>query len=104
MLRDGNPTAPRADSRIKHIVVDECQDYTPFHWRLLARRFPGAGVTALGDVHQLIGGSRPESTLPLLPRLFARIKDFQRYELQVCYRSTSTLTDFTRQMPPEGAR
>ena len=95
---------PRADSRIKHIVVDECQDYTPFHWRLLARRFPGAGVTALGDVHQLIGGSRPESTLPLLPRLFARIKDFQRYELQVCYRSTSTLTDFTRQMLPEGAR
>lgn len=95
---------PRADSRIKHIVVDECQDYTPFHWRFLARRFPGAGVTALGDVHQLIGGSRPESTLPLLPRIFAKIQDFRRYELNVCYRSTSTLTDFTRQMLPEGAQ
>lgn len=40
---------------IKHVVVDEAQDYYPIHFEILKRLFGGAGFTILGDISQTIG-------------------------------------------------
>ena len=39
---------------IKHIVVDEAQDYSPFQFEFLRRLFPSAKMTVLGDFNQAI--------------------------------------------------
>ncbi len=39
---------------IKHVVVDEAQDYSPFQFEFLKRLFPSAKMTVLGDFNQAI--------------------------------------------------
>ena len=39
---------------IKHVVVDEAQDYYPMHFEILKRMFPSAQFTILGDINQTI--------------------------------------------------
>jgi DNA helicase II / ATP-dependent DNA helicase PcrA len=39
---------------VKHVVVDEAQDLTPIHYRLLSMAFPNSRFTILGDIHQSI--------------------------------------------------
>ncbi len=41
-------------ARIRHVVVDEAQDYTPMEYALLKRLFPRAHFTVLGDVNQAL--------------------------------------------------
>ena len=44
----------QTNSSIKHIVVDEAQDYSPFQFEFLKRLFPAAKMTVLGDFNQAI--------------------------------------------------
>ncbi len=44
----------QTNSSIKHIVVDEAQDYSPFQFEFLKRLFPAARMTVLGDFNQAI--------------------------------------------------
>lgn len=37
---------------LKHIVIDECQDFSPYQLKLLRRVYPAATVTAVGDLTQ----------------------------------------------------
>lgn len=39
---------------IKHVVVDEAQDYYPMHFEILKLMFPKAQFTVLGDINQTI--------------------------------------------------
>ena len=39
---------------IRQVVVDEAQDYSPVHFEILARLFPSAKYTVLGDINQTI--------------------------------------------------
>jgi DNA helicase-2/ATP-dependent DNA helicase PcrA len=39
-------------SDMKHIVVDEAQDYSPFQFLALKEAFPAASFSILGDLHQ----------------------------------------------------
>lgn len=39
---------------IKHVVVDEAQDYYPVHFEILKLMFPNAQFTILGDINQTI--------------------------------------------------
>lgn len=39
---------------IKHIVIDEAQDYTAFHYKILTRLFPNCSWTIVGDPVQSI--------------------------------------------------
>ncbi len=41
-------------SSIKHVLVDEAQDYSPFQFEFLRRLFPSAKMTVLGDFNQAI--------------------------------------------------
>ena len=44
----------QTNSSIKHVVVDEAQDYSPFQFEFLKRLFPSARMTVLGDFNQAI--------------------------------------------------
>ncbi|CAM5513928.1 Helicase OS=Lysinibacillus sphaericus OX=1421 GN=LS41612_00580 PE=4 SV=1 [Lysinibacillus sphaericus] len=44
----------QTNSAIKHILVDEAQDYSPFQFEFLKRLFPFARMTVLGDFNQAI--------------------------------------------------
>ena len=44
----------QTNSSIKHVLVDEAQDYSPFQFEFLKRLFPAAKMTVLGDFNQAI--------------------------------------------------
>lgn len=39
---------------IKHVVIDEAQDYTSFHYKILVRLFPNCSWTIVGDPAQIV--------------------------------------------------
>lgn len=50
---DGPGPAPDDEPRtFGHVLVDEAQDLTPMHWRMLARRCPTGSMTVVGDFGQ----------------------------------------------------
>src|SRR5262249_42389895 len=55
--------------RIKHVVIDEMQDYTPVQYRVVSRLYPGK-MTILGDRNQSVNplsSSTAESIRDVLP-------------------------------------
>ncbi|HZG56561.1 RNA polymerase recycling motor HelD [Paenibacillus sp.] len=86
-------------NRIRHVVVDEAQDYTPLQWAYLRRLFPNAGFTAVGDANQAIHGVESEeghlSSLPLFPR-----EETVVIRLKKSYRSTRQIVAFAAAMLP----
>lgn len=80
---------------VKHLLVDEMQDYTPVQYAVLAKRFP-CKKTILGDATQSVN---PYSSTSL-----AEIKAvFQRaetVELLKSYRSTLEITNFALRIKP----
>ena len=85
---------------IKHLVIDESQDYTKFHYLMLAQIFPNCTWTILGD---------PAQTLqPYLQSAgFATAADVLAAETPVSirlnrsYRSTRAIQSFCRQLLPD---
>ena len=39
---------------IKHILVDEAQDYSPLFYEMIKKTFPNASMTIMGDLNQRI--------------------------------------------------
>ena len=64
-----------------HIVVDEVQDLSPMHLRMIARRSIGGAMTVVGDLAQATG--------PLAPRTWQDVLD------HLPDRRTSLVTDLT---------
>ncbi|WP_127492201.1 RNA polymerase recycling motor HelD [Paenibacillus glycanilyticus] len=93
----------RMNTIVRHIFVDEGQDYSPFQYAFLKKLFPNARMTVLGDFGQAIftqssklgGGDSPllklygEENTTLIPLLQS-------------YRSTKEIVEFTRLMLPGG--
>lgn len=91
------------NSVIRHVFIDEVQDYSPFQLEYVKRIFPRARMTALGDLNQgiyahtdVLGGS-----LESLKQLYGA-EDTEVISLTRSYRSTSEIVDFTRSMMPGG--
>jgi DNA helicase-2/ATP-dependent DNA helicase PcrA len=73
--------------RIKHVVIDEMQDYTPVQYRVISRLYPGK-MTILGDRNQSVNplsSSTAESIRDVLP-------DAECVYMQKSYRSTVEIT------------
>ncbi|WP_199614356.1 RNA polymerase recycling motor HelD [Paenibacillus alkalitolerans] len=88
-------------NRIRHVVVDEAQDYTPLQWAYLRRLFPNAGITALGDMNQAIHGTGVERGHLASEALFPA-EETIAIRLQRSYRSTRPIVEFTRAIIPGG--
>ncbi|PTX64972.1 DNA helicase-2/ATP-dependent DNA helicase PcrA [Melghirimyces profundicolus] len=88
----------RVNTSVRHVLIDEAQDYTPFQFAFLKRLFPRAKMTALGDLNQSIfahaltgDGFNP------LAVLYGEAET-RVFRLTRSYRSTRPIVEFTRPM------
>ncbi|WP_458413713.1 RNA polymerase recycling motor HelD [Schinkia sp. CFF1] len=82
---------------IRHLFIDEAQDYTPFQFGFLKQLFPMCQMTILGDYNQAIFSETMDS-----PSIFSsNIKDTEKMEtiiLTKSYRSTQQIVEFTKKL------
>lgn len=94
----------RTNTSIRHVIVDEVQDYSGFQLEFLKRLFPRAKMTVLGDLNQAIyAHGEALGSLENLVSLYGK-EDTEVINLTQSYRSTYEIVDFTRQMIPGGER
>lgn len=86
-----------ADSfgEVKHLIVDEMQDYTPVQYAVLSRLFP-CNKTILGDANQNVN-PYSSTTADDIEEVF---QDAQSVTLMKSYRSTLEITNFTLRVSP----
>ncbi|OXM85920.1 RNA polymerase recycling motor HelD [Paenibacillus rigui] len=92
----------QTNTSVRHVIVDEVQDYSPFQLEFLKRLFPRSRMTALGDLNQAIyahGSALGE--LEPLTRLYGPDQT-ELIRLTRSYRSTKEIVEFTRGMVPGG--
>lgn len=77
-------------SNIRHLVIDEMQDYTYLQYVILQRMF-SCKMTILGDRAQTIDGSKAD-VQKFLPKIFG--KDICRIELNKSYRNTAEISAY----------
>ncbi len=87
---------------IRHVFVDEAQDYSPFQFAFLKHLFPRASMTVLGDFNQAIFISA-ESGFDFLTGLFGA-DETDTFILTRSYRSTRQIVLFTRELIEGGDR
>ncbi|WP_151737003.1 RNA polymerase recycling motor HelD [Paenibacillus tengchongensis] len=94
----------RTNTQVRHLFIDEAQDYSPFQFMFLRKLFPRARMTVLGDFSQAIfpqATELQEADSPLIP-LFGE-KDTRLVRFNRSYRSTREIVEFTKSLLPEGA-
>ncbi|WP_078408737.1 RNA polymerase recycling motor HelD [Priestia abyssalis] len=94
----------QTNSSIKHVIVDEAQDYSPFQFEFLKRLFPSARMTVLGDFNQAIFAHASEMVdFHTLTGLYGP-DETVAINLTCSYRSTRPIVEFTRGLVPDGER
>jgi len=90
-------------SEIKHVVIDEAQDYSPLQYEVFKLLYKNATYTVLGDIQQTI-----EKTID--PSLYEDISEILNKEnsiklsLDKGYRSTLEINTFTQKLLGEGTK
>jgi len=85
-----------ADRSIRHLFIDEAQDYTAFQLAYMKQVFPYTRMTFLGDVNQAIYAHTKEGN-PLQSEFDG---GHERIELTKSYRSTKQIVEFTKYFSP----
>lgn len=94
----------QTNSSIKHVLIDEAQDYSPFQFEFLKRLFPSARMTVLGDFNQAIFAHASEMVdFHMLTGLYGP-DETVAINLTRSYRSTRPIVEFTRGLVPNGER
>ena len=78
------------DESIRHLVVDEMQDYTWLQFRLLSELFH-CRMTILGDKAQTLE-ARSRDVMKFLPGIFG--KNIRMISMNKCYRNTSEIAEY----------
>lgn len=89
----------RTNTEIRHVFVDEGQDYSPFQYEYLKKLFPRARMTVLGDFGQAIFMQSTKlqgDDSPLL-RLYGEAET-SLIRLVRSYRSTREIVEFTKEL------
>ncbi len=81
---------------IKHIIIDEAQDYTMLQFKMLKKIFRSASFTILGDINQTINPYYKYSSLNSLNVLFEEKGKF--VELNKTYRSSQEIIEYTNKI------
>lgn len=81
--------------RVKHLLVDEMQDYTPVQYAVLSRLF-NCKMTILGDVSQTVN-PYSASSAETIERVFPSADIVKLYR---SYRSTIEITSFAQRITP----
>jgi DNA helicase II / ATP-dependent DNA helicase PcrA len=84
-------------SEVKHVVIDEAQDYHPLHYAVFKLLFKDARYTVLGDINQAIEKSAEISLYDEVIRIFAKDNALKLY-LTKSYRSSYEINEFTQKL------
>lgn len=84
---------------IKHVFIDEAQDYSPFQFAYIRELFPVSKMTLLGDINQGIYAHTDDTSSILLGE---DAKDKETIILTKSYRSTRPIVEFTKGLLPNG--
>ncbi|MGN7762463.1 RNA polymerase recycling motor HelD [Paenibacillus sp. 22594] len=93
----------RTNTQVRHIFIDEGQDYSMFQYEFLKRLFPRARMTVLGDFGQAIFTQATNlhgMDSPLI-QLYGEAATSQ-FLLIRSYRSTRAIVEFTKSLLPGG--
>ncbi|WP_085992642.1 RNA polymerase recycling motor HelD [Oceanobacillus senegalensis] len=86
-----------ADRSIRHLFIDEAQDYSAFQFAFIRHIFPYTRMTLLGDVNQGIYAYTTDEN-PLIPEIIQ--SKHERITLTKSYRSTKEIVEFSKQFAP----
>lgn len=87
----------RGMRRIRHLFIDEAQDYSAFQFAYLKQLFPYTWMTLLGDINQSIYTYATNEN-PLIANSFEN--KMERITLSKSYRSTKQIVEFTKSFAP----
>ena len=94
----------QVNTSVKHVFIDEAQDYSFFQFAYLKRIFPMSRLTVLGDLNQSIfAHSANRNGFAALAELYKE-EETERIELLRSYRSTRPIVAFTSRMISGGDR
>ena len=81
---------------MRHVVIDEAQDYTYLQYKIIKRIFKNAGFTILGDVNQTVNPFYKYKNLNILLTIFT---DNSKYmELNKTYRSSPEIIAYANKV------
>ena len=83
----------RRYGNMKHVIVDEAQDYSPLFYEIVKRSFPNASLTIMGDLNQRIDKHSNVKSRNSITDVF---NDVKTVVLTKSYRSTGNITNFTK--------
>lgn len=84
---------------IKHVFIDEAQDYSPFQYQVIQQLFSDSNFTLLGDLNQAIHPYQGIGDYHHLGELL-NSRQVKMINLKKSYRSTSQISAFCRQLLP----
>ncbi|WP_026677665.1 RNA polymerase recycling motor HelD [Fictibacillus gelatini] len=85
------------NNSVRHVFIDEAQDYSPFQFAFIKHLFPRSKMTVLGDVNQSIHAHSNGGGFAALVELFGK-EQTETIVLNRSYRSTKPIVEFTRRM------
>lgn len=91
----------QTNTTIRHVLIDEAQDYSPFQLTVLQQLFPKARMTILGDGHQTIHPHTFDNPSLLDPQLYG--EHAEKMILTKSYRSTKQIIQLTAKILNDGS-
>lgn len=85
----------KSNTKVKHLVIDEMQDYSEVQYKVLSLLYP-CKKTILGDVNQSVNPFS-SSNLPIIEKVF---RGATTMTMLKSYRSTYEITQFTKRISP----
>ncbi|MDQ0269653.1 RNA polymerase recycling motor HelD [Cytobacillus purgationiresistens] len=88
----------KSNTAIRHIFIDEAQDYSSFQFAFIQELYPYSKMTLLGDLNQAI-------YLHSLSKLaIYENENIKNYKLMRSYRSTREIVEFTKDLIADGEK
>lgn len=78
---------------IKHVVIDEAQDYTAIQYEIIKRVFGHCKMTILGDLNQTVNEYMNIGSFGVIGKIFEK-EDTESIALTKSYRSSKEIADF----------
>jgi len=91
------------DRRIRHVIIDEAQDYSAVAYKLFSLLYFHCNITLLGDINQNINTATGIGSLKSAGELIDP-ESFEYIELDKSYRSTLEIMEFASRIVPSGIK
>lgn len=82
---------------VKHVIIDEAQDYTVIQYEIFKKAFEHCNITILGDVNQSVNGYMNIGSFDSISDVFHK-KNTKSISLSKSYRSSKEIADFCKEI------